>query len=70
MCALLMYRCRNTEGSFVCECTQGYYTLEEREDMRSSCSFMSYEPGPDGVRLHFDNKGRGTLCIDIGAFFV
>jgi hypothetical protein len=59
--------CQNTLGSFICDCKQGYFTLEERENMLRNCSFMSYEPVPEGVALHFEKKGTGNLCIDVGA---
>ncbi len=59
------YRCTNTNGSFTCNCNAGYYTVEERQ-AASNCSLLIYESGNAGVHVHFENKGLGTFCFDIG----
>ncbi len=61
------YRCTNTNGSFMCSCNAGYYTVEERQ-AASNCSLLIYEPGTAGVHVHFENKGLGTFCLDIGIY--
>jgi hypothetical protein len=27
-----------------------------------------YEPDPSGVRIHFESKGLGTFCVNMGAY--
>jgi hypothetical protein len=51
----------------MCQCKSGYYTTEER-DQASNCSLLKYEPDPSGVRIHFESKGLGNFCVNMGAY--